>query len=184
MIHHMAIAVKDFAASHHFYSEIMGFKLVAAVKKQADGGGWTKHVFYDMGHGKQFALWDLRGIEGVQLDADQLRAPISTGLGLPNWVNHVAFECDGEEDLQAKRQRWLDHGYSVSLVDHEFIRSIYTFDPDGNMVEWTYDTRPLNEDDLARAEEILADDSPATEPSYEVEFTRSTATKWRVKDKG
>ncbi len=65
----------------------------------------------------------------------------------------------------------------MSEVDHEFIRSIYTLDPDGNMVEWTYETRPLGESDRLEAERILADDSPATEPDYEAKFYRSDAKK-------
>jgi len=63
-------------------------------------------------------------------------------------------------------QRWLDLGYHVTEVKHEFIHSIYTRDPDGTLVEFTYDTQPLNEDDQVEAVELLADDSPATVPDY------------------
>lgn len=180
MIHHLAIAVKDFDTSHYFYTQVMGFKLVAAVKRQAPGGGWTKHVFYDMGSGKLFAIWDLKGIEGIQIQPDEWRSSISKGLGLPGWINHIAFECNSEEELQSRKQRWLDHGYHVSEVDHDFIRSIYTYDPDGNFVEWTYDTRPLNADDLKEAEEILVDNTPATESDYEGTFTRSDKPRHRA----
>jgi hypothetical protein len=92
---------------------------------------------------------------------------MSIGAGLPYWVNHVAFQCTGREDLDAKKQRWLDYGKNVVEVDHEFIVSIYTKDPDGTLVEWTYPTRVLTPDDRAEAERLLADDSPATEPDYE-----------------
>ena len=68
MIHHLAIASKDIAKAHHFYTEVMGFKLVKAVKRQAPGGGWTKHLFYDMGGGALFALWDLKGLDGRRLE--------------------------------------------------------------------------------------------------------------------
>ena len=54
----------------------------------------------------------------------------------------------------------------VSEVDHDFIKSIYTRDPDGNLVEFTVDTRALDESDRIEAEEILADDTPATIPDY------------------
>jgi catechol 2,3-dioxygenase-like lactoylglutathione lyase family enzyme len=156
----------------------MGFPLCAGVKRQAPGGGWTKHMFYDIGDGETMALWDLRGIEGVQLDADAWKSAVSTGLGLPWWVNHFAFTCHGgEEELRARKQKWLDHGYHVSETDHEFIRSIYTLDPDGNLVEWTYNTRPMNEADRDYAHKILVDDSPATEPDYEGPFTRASAPK-------
>ncbi|HVY86542.1 MAG TPA: VOC family protein [Caulobacterales bacterium] len=180
MIHHFAIAVKDFATSHYFYTKVMRFKLVAGVKRQAPGGGWTKHMFYDMGDGKLMAIWDLKGIEGVQIQPGEWRSAISKGLGLPGWINHYAFQCSGEEELQRRKQDWLDNGYHVSESDHAFIRSIYTYDPDGNWIEWTYDTRGLTEADRIEAEEILADDTPATEHEYEGPFTRSTVQKYRA----
>ena len=64
MIHHSAIAVKDVDKAHRFYTEAMGFELVAVVKRLAPAPtkGWTKHLFYDQGDGTLFALWDLRGM--------------------------------------------------------------------------------------------------------------------------
>ena len=179
-LHHFAIATKNFEMAHHFYTKVMQFPLVAGVKRQAPGGGWTKHMFYDIGDGETMALWDLRGIEGIQLDPDKWKSAISTGLGLPRWINHFAFNCKGGEDeLQQRKQNWLDNGYHVSMTDHEFIRSIYTFDPDGNLIEWTYDTRPIDANDTKYALEILEDDTPATDGDYEGPFVRSTVEKYK-----
>jgi len=166
-VHHLAVAVKDVRKAHEFYTEAMGFELVKVVKRQTPDGGWTKHIFYDIGDGTLFAIWDLRGIEGVVIEADAWKGGMSVGAGLPYWVNHVAFQCPDREALEARKQRWLDYGKNVVEVDHEFIVSIYTKDPDGTLVEWTYATRALNEDDRAEALRLLADDSPATEPEYE-----------------
>jgi catechol 2,3-dioxygenase-like lactoylglutathione lyase family enzyme len=166
LIHHLAITPKDFKASHDFYTEVMGFTLVKIVKRQAMGGakaGWTKHVFYDTGHGSYFVLWDLH-LTG--LADDDWKAPISTGLGLPWWVNHIAFEVADLDELEAKKQRWLAAGNKVSEVVHEFITSIYTKDPDGNMVEFTCNTRALDSEDFEEARRLLVDDTPAVEPDY------------------
>jgi catechol 2,3-dioxygenase-like lactoylglutathione lyase family enzyme len=119
LIHHLAITPKNFGASHEFYTEVMGFTLVKIVKRQAMGGataGWTKHVFYDTGHGSYFVLWDLH-LTGLADEAWQ--APISTGLGLPWWVNHIAFEVAGLDELEEKKQHWLAAGKKVSEVVHE-----------------------------------------------------------------
>lgn len=166
MIHHLAIAAKNFKASHKFYTEAMGFKLVKVVKRQALGGasaGWTKHVFYDTGHGGLFALWDLHL---AALEGKEWQGCWSSGLGLPTWINHVAFLVDSPEELLEKRQRWLDHGLRVSQVGHEFIESIYTLDPDKNLVEFTVVTAALTEEDRLEAERLIADDTPATIPEY------------------
>lgn len=163
MIHHLAIAVKDFDRSHRFYTDVMGFQLVKVVKATVpEGGGWSTHVFYDTGGGDLFALWDLGHAEGLE----PWNAGISTGAGLPFWVNHVAFLCDGPEELERHKQHWLAHGLKVSGVDHEFINSIYTRDPDGNLVEWTYRTRPLDASDRAEAERLLAEDGPGELRDY------------------
>lgn len=182
MIHHLAIASKNIREAHHFYTEVMGFTLVKAVKRKAPGGGWTKHIFYDMGDGQLFALWDLRGLEEAGLTPDSWNSGFSTGMGLPNWVNHIAFEASDADDFERRRQRWLDHGYHVSVVDHDFIRSAYTIDPDGTMVEWAYKTAALTPEDRIEAAQILADDTPATEEDYEGSFTKATVKKSRPID--
>jgi catechol 2,3-dioxygenase-like lactoylglutathione lyase family enzyme len=168
MIHHLAITPKDFNISHRFYTEAMGFKLVKIVKRQAMGGakeGWTKHVFYDTGDGTFFVLWDLH-LTGVRLN-DDWNPSISMGVGLPWWVNHIAFGVKDLDELEERKQRWLAYGCKVSEVVHEFITSIYTRDPDGNMVEFTCNTAKLTEADEREAHELLADDTPAVDPDYE-----------------
>ena len=104
--HHIGIAVKNIARSHKFYTEAMGFKLVKIVKRKAPEGGWTKHIFYDCGDGEQFALWDLRGIEGVLIKPDDWRGGISTGVGLPYVSNHPAWGCRARTGLAEATERW------------------------------------------------------------------------------
>jgi len=182
--HHVAIAVKDARRAHTFYTEAMGFRLVKIVKRQSPEGGWTKHIFYDTGNGELFAIWDLRGVEGVVVERDGWRGGMSTGAGLPYWVNHLAFDCKDIGGLEVAKQRWLDHGYHVSEIKHEFIHSIYTRDPDGTLVEFTYDTRPLGPADVDEAEELLADDSPSTVPDYEAVVHKSPHYKARKAAEG
>ena len=167
MIHHLAIAPKNFDVSHKFYTEVMGFKLAKIVKRQAMGGskaGWTKHVFYETGDDSYFVLWDLH-LSDFDKPADW-DPSISVGLGLPWWINHIAFEVKDLEELEEKKQHWLASGQKVSEVVHEFITSIYTKDPDGNRVEFTTNTRLLTEEDREEAFVLLADDTPAVDPDY------------------
>src|SRR5688572_5963017 len=117
VIHHFAIAPKDFNASHRFYTDVMGFKLVKAVKRQALGGavaGWTKHVFYDTGDDSLFALWDLHLTDL----AEDRGVSMSVDLGLPWWINHIAFDVPTLEALEGRKQHWLACGLTVSEVDH------------------------------------------------------------------
>ncbi|MCX6542506.1 MAG: VOC family protein, partial [Actinobacteria bacterium] len=46
--HHVALATRDTAATHDFYTNVMGFSLVKVVASPTPGehGGWSKHFFY------------------------------------------------------------------------------------------------------------------------------------------
>ncbi len=169
--HHVAVAVRDLAATHRFYTEAMGFDLVKAVVNKGDRpGSWSKHVFYDTGDG-MIAFWELHD---DHLDTDR-DLSLSRSMGLPTFVNHLAFRATDLEDLDAHKQQWLDHGHDVARVDHGFIVSIYTTDPDGTMVEFAADTRALTDDDRQDALATLADPAPEPEAPPAVEVFRAPA---------
>jgi catechol 2,3-dioxygenase-like lactoylglutathione lyase family enzyme len=130
--HHVAIATNDLDATHRFYTEVMGFELVhAEAAADPEQTGWARHLFYDTGNGECLAIWDLH-IEAV----DGFDPAISTGLGLPPWVNHVAFAAADIAALDAHRVRLVAHGYDVLELDHGWCRSIYVNDPGGTTVEF------------------------------------------------
>ena len=160
--HHVAVPTRDLEGTHRFYTEVMGFELVKAVVAPTEhAGGWSKHLFYDTGGNGLIAFWDLHDPEL----GDDWRTAMSTGLGLPAWVAHLAFHAADLDDLAAKRDRWLDAGVSCIEIDHDFCTSIYTSDPNGTMVEWCADTAPYTEADRAEALRILADPAPEVIPA-------------------
>jgi catechol 2,3-dioxygenase-like lactoylglutathione lyase family enzyme len=156
--HHVAVASADIEATHLFYTEAMGFELVKAVVAPTPEGGWAKHVFYDTGGGGMIAFWDLH-VDTLP----EVRGGISTAVGLPEWVNHIAFDPHDAEHYELCKKRWLDLGCDVFEVDHGFCTSIYTTDPDGTLVEWCLDTRELDEDDRAQAAAAIHDPAPELE---------------------
>ena len=166
--HHVAIAAKDIDETHRFYTEAMGFELVKVVVGPTEQpGGWAKHLFYDTGDGF-IAIWDLHDESLGDFDA-----AISTGLGLPAFVNHLAFRANDRDELDRARQRWLDHGYDVMQLDHDFCLSIYANDPNGILVEWCCDSRPLTTEERQRAQELLLDPAPSHDPPPAMEAFRA-----------
>jgi catechol 2,3-dioxygenase-like lactoylglutathione lyase family enzyme len=149
--HHVAIATRNLEATHRFYSEAMGFELAKVDAIPYMEKGWARHLFYDTGNGELLAIWDLHD-EGLP-DFDPA---ISTGLGLPNFINHIAFGADGLDDLDARKDRWLAHGHDVARIDHGWCTSIYTDDPNGIMVEFCTLTRALTDADRQEALERVA----------------------------
>jgi catechol 2,3-dioxygenase-like lactoylglutathione lyase family enzyme len=164
----VAYAAKDIDATHTFYTEVMGFKL-AKVVVGATEHGWSKHVFYDTGGGELIAFWDLHDTE---IGTD-FRTDISTALGLPVHINHIAFDAVDLDNLATIRQRWQEHGITVAELDHGFCTSIYATDPNGILVEFCCYTAGLDEKDAVEAERLLRDPSPPLEPEPPVVIHRA-----------
>ncbi len=156
--HHVAVATKDVAANHAFYTGPMGFTLVKVVAGKTDSG-WSKHLFYDTHGNGLIAFWDLHD-DAIPEDFDPA---IATGLGLPIWSNHIAFDADDLAGLEARKERLLDHGVDVMEVDHGWCTSIYARDPNGIMVEFCVTTKDFTPEDRAEAERLLMDPNPPLE---------------------
>ena len=173
--HHVALATHDPAATHTFYTEVMGFHLVKVVATPTpDGTGFSKHFFYatdDSPNGEtgMMAFWDIH----ASTIGDDYPVDINAAAGLPWWVNHIAFDASSIDDLHAKRDRWRSHGYTVLEVDHEFCVSIYIKDPSGNMVEFCHSVREFTAAEKARAADIVA------EPHPSMDDTHAKATVWK-----
>jgi catechol 2,3-dioxygenase-like lactoylglutathione lyase family enzyme len=165
-LHHVAFAARDTAATHHFYTEVMGFELVKVVTAPTPGehGGFSKHFFYATGVGDErrsadggmFAFWELHDEQIADYEVD-----LNAATRTPWWVNHVAFDAPTRADLDRHRRRWQDHGHTVIEVDHEFCVSIYLRDPSGNTVEFCHTTRPFTPDERAHATAVLHDPTPS-----------------------
>ena len=155
--HHLALATRDARATHLFYTHAMGFELVKTVVAATPGGGWAKHFFYETGGGELMAFWELHD-DSIP---DTWSPAISSGMGLPEWVNHVAFRARDVADLERRRERLLENGYGVMEIDHGWCRSIYTRDPGGTLVEFCTTTRDFDAGDRARALAALLDPRPA-----------------------
>ena len=134
---------------------------MVTARTPGEHGGWAKHVFYETGDRQMIAFWDLHDEQiGSAWKADHAES-----LGVPAWVNHVAFEAPTLEDLAAHRKRWQEHGITVLEVDHEWCTSIYASDPNGLMVEFCCTTRAFTDEELAEAARLLTHPSPPLEES-------------------
>ena len=158
--HHLAFASRSLDETHAFYTDVMGFTLVKAVANETPDGGWAKHVFYDTGAGELMAFWDIHDDAISEFDT-----AISEGLGLPAWVNHVAFAAASLDDLEARKQRLLDHGQVVAEIDHGWCRSIYVTDPNRILVEFCVSTTVFTPADAEAALALVRDPAPLVEPS-------------------
>lgn len=157
--HHLALACRDIRAIHEFYEGVMDFELVKVEIGPVREGGWAKHFFYRMEDDSKFiAFWELHDVPGIE----NMETNLSKAAGLPDQINHIAFDVTSMEELQTRKQRWLDAGLDVLEIDHNWCYSIYTKDPNGNMVEFCITTGSFDEQDRKAALRALT----ATEPEF------------------
>ena len=168
--HHLALACSDIAKIHRFYEDLMGFELVTVEIGPVPTGGWAKHFFYRMENDSCFiAFWELHEVPGV----GGFETNLSKAAGLPDHINHVSFGVADMSELQQRRQRWLDAGLEVLEIDHNWCYSIYTKDPNDNLVEFCLTTGEFTQADRERALAALdRDDLPYSTPPAAVDRHR------------
>ena len=139
-VHHVAYATRDPEATYEFYSRKLGMRLLRT-ENHRQGEGYFRHFFFDMGHGECLAFFS---VSDVGEEADY-RTPISTGNGLPIWVNHIAFALDTLDELEVMKKQLASRDVEhMHEIDHGWCRSLYTVDPNGIMVEFCVTTDALH----------------------------------------
>jgi catechol 2,3-dioxygenase-like lactoylglutathione lyase family enzyme len=98
------------------------------------------------------------------------------------WARHVFYDTGGDglmafwdlhDDAIGDFDPAISTGHDCMEVDHGFCVSIYTVDPNGIMVEWCADTRPLDDEDRADALAAVHDPHPPLEPAPTPVFHRA-----------
>ena len=107
------------------------------------------------------AFWNIHvdSLEGFETN-------LNKAAGLPWWANHFAFHSPTAEHLEDRRENWRAHGHTVLEVNHEFCRSIYIRDPEGNTVEFCLNLREFTEEEKVHALELLLDPHPQMEKQF------------------
>ena len=147
--HHLALAAKNMKDIHAFYEGVMGFELVKVEITPIMEGGWGKHFFYRMdGNDSKFiAFWELHDTPS---QGDH-KFDLNESANLPAGTNHISFDVDSKDELDAWRNKWNAAGLDVLEIDHNWCHSVYTRDPNGNMVEFCLTTGRFSEEDRTRA---------------------------------
>ena len=149
---HVAFPTADTAATCRFYTNVLGMKLVGAVRP--DIAQTTReeqphiHTFFATESGESIAFFEIPGFR-----------PETNKDGAPVFTRHVAFGVETEQEMLDWRKKLKTEGIDVSpVVDHDGLwKSIYFPDPNGLLLEITFQTRPLGPSDAEEAERLVED---------------------------
>jgi len=166
-VHHSAYRRRDAEQTRWFYEDVLGLPLTLAMVFDEEPGTGRKidymHLFFKMGDDNFIAFFDAP--EGAD---EKLFRPRSA------FDLHLAFEVDTREELKAWRRRINQAGRPCfGPIDHEFIHSIYFFDPNGIPLEITIkdpDYEAVVAKDAANAHRVLKEWTEKTRALKERNF--------------
>ncbi len=118
-INHLAMVTNDMDATIHFWRDLLGARLVAGL-----GNGQYRHYFFELSPDDMIAFLEWRDAEKIPLKDHgvPVKGPIA--------FDHVSLGVPAGHDLVELKKKLETAGFWVSeIIDHGFIHSIYSFDP-------------------------------------------------------
>jgi catechol 2,3-dioxygenase-like lactoylglutathione lyase family enzyme len=121
------MATGDMDSTIRFWRDLLGMRLVAGLGEP----GYRHHLF-QLSDTDLVAFFEWLGIKPVP-KKDHGR-PVKG----PFIFDHVSFGVETEEELWELKDKLEAAGFQVSdVIDHGFIHSIYSFDPNGIPIEFS-----------------------------------------------
>jgi catechol 2,3-dioxygenase-like lactoylglutathione lyase family enzyme len=146
-VNHLALATRDMDMTIRFWRDLLGLRLIAGLGKP----GYRQYFFEISAHDMLvFFEWpDVQPIE------EKEHGRPASG---PFVFDHVSLGVHGEDDLWELKDRLTAADIWVSeVIDHGFIHSIYSYDPNGIPVEFSYHVIGTD----VRNEPLMVDQSPS-----------------------
>jgi catechol 2,3-dioxygenase len=164
-VNHLVLNVRDLDESHHFWSDLLGFKQVGEMRADSPGmpPGSRMRFYAGSDHHHDIALVQLPNLPEPPEKWNMFDGSSA--------VNHIAITYPTQEEWKRQVDFLADSGVKINLrVDHGMTHSIYINDPNGYGVEVLYDLpRDVWEHDvngalnyaklLPKQREVLTDES-------------------------
>lgn len=136
-INHLAMATADLTATIRFWRDLLGMRLIIGL-----GRAGYRHYFFEISPHDMIAFFEWP--EVAPIPEKDHGVPVKG----PYAFDHVSIEVAGDDDLWALKDRLAAAEIWVSeVIDHGFIHSIYTFDPNNIPIEFS---APVTGVDLRR----------------------------------
>ncbi len=141
------MATGDMDNTVRYWRDLLGMRLVAGL-----GSPGYRHYFFEISEKDMIAFFEWPGVEPVpeKEHGRTVKGPFA--------FDHVSFGVDTKDSLWALKERIDSAGFWVSeVIDHGFILSIYTFDPNGIPIEFSWNVEGID----IRKNPVMKDSSPS-----------------------
>ena len=135
-LHHTAYVTKDLEATRAFYEDVIGLPLIATYTEMDELFGKERtycHCFFELADGSALAFFQFANAD----DQAEFGPEIPSSPFI-----HVALHVD--KDTQAELEARIAAAGFVEpdtyVLEHGYCRSVYIKDPNGMILEFTYDT--------------------------------------------
>jgi catechol 2,3-dioxygenase-like lactoylglutathione lyase family enzyme len=164
-LHHYAYRCRNAEETRSFYEDLLGLPLAHVI--QADNVPSTGasdpyvHLFFEYADGSYIAFFDLGDETACSPDPKT-----------PAWVNHFAMQVKTVAEVEEWKKRLEAADIEVvGVTDHEFVKSVYFFDPNGIRLEITCEVigeseRQDHRDEAQAALKAWTDTRPAPQSEF------------------
>jgi catechol 2,3-dioxygenase-like lactoylglutathione lyase family enzyme len=145
-VNHLALATGNMDKTIRFWRDLLGLRMIAGL-----GRPGYRQYFFEISEKDMVTFFEWPGI--VPAEEKEHGRPAKG----PFIFDHVSLGMETEDDLWELKDRIDAAGIWVSeVIDHGFIHSIYTYDPNGIPLEFSYHVKGTN----VRNEPLMADRQP------------------------
>ncbi len=146
-INHLAMATGNMDATIRFWRDLLGLRLVAGL-----GRPGYRHYFFEISPQDMIAFFEWDGVAPIP-EKDH-GVPVKG----PYVFDHVSLGVRDRDDLWEIKDRLDAAGFWASeIIDHGFIFSLYSFDPNGIAIEFSCPVPGVD----VRAHPAMADKRPS-----------------------
>jgi len=145
-LNHLALVTGDMDKTIHYWRDLLGMRLVVAM-----GEPGYRQYFFEISPNDLVTFFEWPGVAPVpyKRHGDPVSGPFI--------FDHVSFGVEREEDLWELSDKLEAADFPVSdVIDHGFIHSIYTYDPNGIPLEFSHNVEGVD----VRKHPVMADRGP------------------------
>ena len=145
-INHLAMVTADMEKTVHFWRDLLGMRLLVGL-----GHPGYRHYFFEISDQDMIAFFEWPGVEPIA-EKDHgapVRGPVA--------FDHLSFGVASVAELGRLKSLLEENGFWASeIIDHGFILSLYSFDPNNIPIEFSY---PVPDYDV-RTHPVMIDTDP------------------------